>query len=271
MTGMQRKKLCDVRALITGATGGIGTAIAEMLVLHGAKLVLVGRDSQRLQNLSARLDPDRWWVTPLTADVSTAAGRDTIRRISDQRDVNLLINNAGVVEFRALDRQSVRAIERQIQVDLLAPILLAHHLLPILRRQPEAQILNIGSTFGSLGFAGFAPYCASKFGLRGFSEALRRELADTRIIVSYLAPRATSTKFNSVSVMAMNEELGTTMDDPDRVALAARRVIEDRESERFVGRPEHLFVRINAVLPRVVDRVLRGKLPRIRRHTEQTP
>ena len=96
-------------------------------------------------------------------------------------------------------------------------MLLCQGLLPLLRNRPEAAIVNIGSTFGSIGHPGFATYCASKFGLRGFTETLRRELADTEVQVYYVAPRATRTDMNSAAVVQLNEELGNAMDPPDVV------------------------------------------------------
>ncbi len=261
-------ELQQTRVVLTGATGGIGTAIAQMLADGGAELLLVGRDERRLDALGQQLRTKCPSVETLAVDIATADGRRKVVSAASRRDVNLLINNAGINEFAFLERQDEAIIEAQIRINLLSPMLLVHGLLPVLRRQPVSQIVNMGSTFGSLGFAGFSPYCASKFGLRGFTESLRRELADTGIAVSYLAPRGARTKLNSQAVVAMNAELGNAMDDPERVAEAVRRIIVRRETERFVGQPEGFFARVNAVLPGLVDSVLRRKLSVIRHHAE---
>ena len=126
-------------------------------------------------------------------------------------------------------------------------------------------MINVGSTFGAIGYPGFAAYCASKFALRGFSEALRRELADTNVRVLYFAPRATRTPMNAPSVVAMNDELGVAMDDPEKVAAELLQVIRHEQEERYLGWPERLFVRLNGLLPRVVDQALRKQLPIIQR------
>ena len=135
----------------------------------------------------------------------------------------------------------------------------------------RSLVVNLGSTFGSIGYPGFSAYCASKFALRGFSEALRRELADTEMKVLYIAPRATRTSMNSAQVVAMNDELNVAMDDPLEVAdQVAQAIIRERE-ELYLGWPEKLFVRLNSLLPRVVDQALRKQLPIIQRFARNKP
>ena len=125
--------------------------------------------------------------------------------------------------------------------------------------------VNLGSTFGSIGYPGFSAYCASKFALRGFSEALRRELADTRVKVLYFAPRATRTSMNAANVVAMNDELHQAMDEPQEVAQQLLQAIRREDDEHYLGWPEKFFVRLNSLLPRVVDQALRKQLPIIQR------
>ena len=107
--------------------------------------------------------------------------------------------------------------------------------------------------------------------MRGFSEALRRELADTEMKVLYIAPRATRTSMNSAQVVAMNDALNVAMDDPLQVAdQVAQAIIRERE-ELYLGWPEKLFVRLNSLLPRVVDQALRKQLPIIQRFARNKP
>ena len=100
--------------------------------------------------------------------------------------------------------------------------------------------------------------------MRGFSEALRRELADTDVNVLYVAPRATRTRMNSSAAMALNEALKTTVDEPHGVAREVMGAIRKNLNELYLGWPEKLFVRLNGLLPGVVDRALRKQLPVIR-------
>lgn len=254
----------DKYIVLTGATGGIGRAIARKLSSEGARLILVARNEQRLAALIDELDGNDHKAVP--ADLGQHEGRQRVVEACNMVGVSLLINSAGINEFEMFEMQSPDAIQNLLEINLLSPILLTQELLPLIAKQQDGQIINIGSTFGSIGYPGFSTYCASKFGLRGFTEALRRELADTNTRVSYVAPRATHTDLNSDSVVAMNAELGTAMDDPALVANEVMQVIHSgSKTDKYIGWPEKLFVRVNALFPGIVDNSLRKQLPTIRR------
>ena len=125
--------------------------------------------------------------------------------------------------------------------------------------------------FGSIGYPGYVAYSATKFAVRGFTEALRRELADSNVAVKYLAPRATRTAMNPASVEEMNARLGVTMDSADRVASELVVLLQGRKHSAVVGWPEKAFARINALLPGIVDRAVRGQLPLIREFATGEP
>ncbi len=110
----------------------------------------------------------------------------------------------------------------------------------------RGQIVNVGSIFGSIGFPCFASYSASKFALRGFSEALRRELADSGVTVTYVAPRFTRTGFNHGAVARMADALRMNQDEPETVARDVVDAIERDGRNRYFGWPEKFFVRINS-------------------------
>ena len=255
-----------MRALLTGATGGIGRVLAAELHRRGATLLLVGRTEDALHPLARSLEPRSERVGTHAADLATESGRADVARHAVEWGCNVLVNNAGLSEFALVDQQTDAGLERMFAVNVLAPMQLTRALLPHLSSLPEAAVLNVGSVFGSLAYPGFAAYSASKFALRGYTEALRRELADTRVRVHYLAPRATRTGMNAVAVERMNAELGVAMDPPDLVARAACDMLEQGRREAVLGWPEKAFVRINALLPRVVDGSLRRQLAVIRRH-----
>ncbi len=254
--------------LITGASGGIGEKICQQLATAGAKIIALGREEDRLQALMCKLPGEHCY---LAVDLLSEDGiQKTLDLVNQQGGLDVLINNAGVTQFGMLQQQSIAALSAQININLLAPILLTQALLPILKTGESAAIVNMGSTFGSIGYSGFTAYCASKFGLRGFSEALRRELADTNVRMIYLAPRATRTPINDQQVVSMNEELGNKMDAPEVVAQHLMQALEnDRILLRYIGWPEKLFVVINSVLPKIVDRALLKQLPVIRRFAQQ--
>lgn len=253
----------DCRALITGASGGIGQALVYALANEGAHLLLAGRHLDALQPLFKRFPQQ---IQLVQADIGTRAGRDALVAAAQNfGGLNCVINAAGVNRFGLLDQQDEQQIAELIGLNVTATLQLTQRLLPLLRAQRRALLINVGSTFGTIGYPGFAAYCASKFALRGFSEALRRELADTNVRVLYFAPRATRTAMNAPSVVAMNDELGVAMDDPEKVAAELLQAIRHEQEERYLGWPERLFVRLNGLLPRVVDQALRKQLPIIQR------
>ena len=250
------------RAVLTGAAGGIGRAAAVRLAPLCETLLLVGRHGATLAALQEEIERAGGKAGVVIADLATAAGRDAV----SLPGINLLVNNAGAGDFAWLAAQSDATLARIVETNVLAPMQLTRRLLPELARQPEAWIVNVGSIMGYLGYPGHAAYCASKFALRGFSEALRRELADGPVRVLHLAPRATRTAMNGAGVCAMNAELGVAMDDPALVARELLRLLERPARERLLGMPEALFARLNQLLPGLVDRALRRQLPIIRRH-----
>lgn len=263
-------KLKGKIVLLTGATGGIGKAIAKQLAMRGARLIVVGRSTAQLQRLTQELQLVKHHGFSLQADLATFAGRETLRAalIALHQPIDVLINCAGVNLFGLLEDNEPEVIENLINTNVTATILVTQLALPFLHPK-QGRIVMIGSSFGALGFPGFAAYCASKFALRGFTEALRRELADSHIQVAHIAPRATNTPLNSQAVVGLNNALGNSVDDPEIVAeaiddLLAQHTLRDIN----LGWPERFFLRLNAIFPRLVDRGLRSKLPIIRRFAQ---
>ena len=124
---------------------------------------------------------------------------------------------------------------------------LTHALLPQLERAPAAMVVNVGSIVGSIGLPGQVAYASSKFAIHGFSEALRRELAGSGVRVVYVAPRATDTAMNDAAQRAVRS------DAPERVATIIADSMRRGRRERFLGWPERLFVKLNALAPGLVD------------------
>jgi short-subunit dehydrogenase len=250
--------------VLTGAAGGMGGLIATALAAKGARLVLSDLNAERLNAVAARLGPEH---VAVAADLCTAEGRDRVLDHCRQLGgIDALINVAGLSDYSLLTDISPAKLQLMTTINLVVPMLMCQALVPLLASRPEAAIVNMGSTFGSIGHPGFAVYCAGKFGLRGFSEALRRELADTSVQVYYLAPRATKTDMNSAAVVQLNKELGNAMDDPQVVVDHVLRMLTGHAGgDYFVGWPEKLFVRINGLLPTLVDKALGKQLATIKR------
>ncbi|MEN1929437.1 SDR family oxidoreductase [Luteimonas sp. MJ250] len=259
-------ELQDTTVLLTGATGGIGVALVATLVARGAHVLAVARDAARLSAL-ARAHP-AGAVTPFAADLTEAVDRAAllarVRTLVPSPSVLLLAHARPA--FGLFPTQDDAELAALVETNLIAPMQLIRGLLPVLQSHPQAAVVAIGSTFGSLAFPGFSAYSACKFGLRGLIEGLGREYADTPVRFQYLAPRATNTAFNSPAVNALNHALGTRVDAPAAVAETLVRAIEHGTRRRQLGWPEALFARLNGVMPALVDRSLARQLPLIRHH-----
>ena len=244
------------RVLYTGAGGGIGRVAVAALLHAGAAVMLVGRSPERLRTQAHDLARAHgvarvaWHAADLLRDDSV--GPLVSAAISFR--TNAVVHGAGVPSFGRFDSLRPHDLQRVLHTNLLAPMRLTQALLPHLRSLPSAQVLFVGSALGRLGLPGFSAYSASKFGLRGFAEALRRELGDSTVRVQYLGPRSTHTAFNDAAVESYNRATGTAMDEPRVVADALLRLLRDDGcAERFIGWPERIAVRLNALVPNWLD------------------
>lgn len=256
-------QLSQARILLTGASGGLGLALARALAQRGATLLLTGRDPERL---SAAVNACGGRAASLSADLGDASSLAELTEAARCFGVNGLINNAGILSFGLYEDQAWSDTARVLETNLLAPLRLTQALLPWLKEQDEAAVVNVGSTFGSLPFPGFAAYSAAKSGLRGFSQALRRELADSRVRVIHVAPRAIATPLNPPRVEALNRTLRSRSDTPEAVARQIVAALAADRAETHFGFPERLFAWLNGCAPGLIDRALAGKLPVVKRH-----
>ena len=253
--------------VLTGASGGIGSAVAVELASQGCQLILIGRNREKLQQLIEKLDGNNHCL--LAVDLTSTDGRDELVSHASKQSVDILINCLGVNQLALLEHNSDSDINNILNTNLTVPILLCRDFVPLLQQRSESAIVNVGSILGSIGYAGSTVYCASKFGLRGFTESLRRELGNSQVRVIYFAPRATDTALNSDEMTAMNKELGNAVDTPEQVAQQLSKTLRSSRLQRFLGWPEALFVRINSLLPGVVDKSLLKQLPVIRKFAGQ--
>jgi len=242
------------RVVLTGAAGGMGRILAAELKKKGAILALVDANAEALNEVSGGLEGSY----PVAGDLSSAEGCRKAAEACQEvlGGIDLLINLAGISSFTAYEDENPDKVELMMRVNLLAPMWLARAILPSMLAQNSGRIVNVGSIFGSIGFAYFTTYSATKFGLRGFSEALRRELADTKIKVTYIAPRAVKTPMNSDVIMKMGEATKMNMDAPEDVVRKIIAAINSDRKDIYFGFPEALFVRINVMFPRLVDKAL---------------
>lgn len=168
--------------LLTGASGGLGQAIARELHGRGGKLLLTGRRTEVLQPLAAELPGAR----TIAADLNSRT--DMERLLAEAGDVDILVANAGLSGSGKLESFTVQEIDKAIEVNLTAPIVLAHALAPQMIARRNGHMLFVSSLSGKAANAGGSIYSATKFGLRGFALSLRADMRPHSVGVSVVLP-----------------------------------------------------------------------------------
>jgi short-subunit dehydrogenase len=180
------------RYLITGASRGIGRAIAEKLAAKDVELLLHGRDTVALAQTRKAVESQCAKVALLIHDLATSAGvSDLIAEVGNE-PIRLLVNNAGVAVVKPFTEITQIEWEQTVGVNITAPFMLTQHFAP--RMPPGASIVNILSVAAKRGFPNWSAYCMSKFALEGFSQCVRDELRDRKIRVINVYPAATDTE-----------------------------------------------------------------------------
>ncbi|TDC81562.1 SDR family oxidoreductase [Micromonospora sp. KC606] len=184
-------------AVVTGAASGIGEALAHGLARRGSHLVLLDRDAERLAVVAAAIraaHPDRQVRTHVVDLADPAATDQAAERIRAAHSrVRLLVNNAGVALGGRFDQVTLDEFDWVLDINLRAVVRLTHALLPALKAEPGSHLVNVSSLFGLIAPAGQAAYAASKFAVRGFTEALRHELVDDGVGVTSVHPGGIAT------------------------------------------------------------------------------
>ena len=210
--------LRDGVAVVTGAAKGIGAALAMRLASRGCRLALVDRDRDALAAVASAARKTGVAVSEHAADVADPAAADTLREAvhAEHGRASVLINNAGVALLGRFDEVSLADMEWLFAINFWGTVRMCKAFLPVLRREPVAQIVNLSSIFGIVAPAGQTAYAASKFAVRGFSEALRHELEDTGIGVSVVHPGGIRTS------IAARARIAAAVDPQDAAERVAR-------------------------------------------------
>lgn len=179
-------------ALITGAAGGIGQAICERLIQRGMRLVLVDIQAERLQQVAERLGEQ---ATPFAADLTDHDALARLMSFVEERfgRLDILINNAGIARVEAFDERSVESILGELNINLVAPLVLTRLAIPLLKRSADARVISTVSLGGIFPLPETPIYAASKFGLRGAMLSIGLDLASKGIKVGSILPAATET------------------------------------------------------------------------------
>lgn len=218
--------------LVTGASSGIGRATSVRLARAGARVLLLGRDQQALDEVAAKTNG-----TVIAADLaeSSEIERAASEAVSVAGRVDVLVNNAGEGWAGAFSEINPLRAELLVRTNLLAPIRLTRALLPPMLERRSGHIVNIASIAGHVGVRDEAVYAATKAGLIGFSESLRYELQGTGVGVSVVSPGIVRTAFFERRGRPYGRRFPRPI-DPDRVARAIVRVIRHNRPQVFEPR-----------------------------------
>ena len=259
-----RRELSGRRILITGASRGIGRALAVQLARAGAKLALAARSEDKLRELAAELGPD---VVPFPADVTVEADRARLMAEIKARfgGLDVLVNNAGIASW-AHFADSSEAILRQImEVNFFAPTELIRLAIPILVEGQQPAIVNVSSMCGRRAMPGWSEYSASKFALCGLTEALRGELARFDIDILLIVPGLTRSDFPKHFLQAKGRakiEFDKGM-PPEKVAAGIMRSLQKNKTETVMGSEARWVLLCNKFFPRLTDWLLARKMKQL--------
>jgi short-subunit dehydrogenase len=239
--------------LVTGAGSGIGRALCVEAANRGMAVALCGRRQEALEATCTLLGNGAEHLV-IPADITRPEDRRVIvERIKTERGaLDILINNAGIVEGGPLETFDDDALARTFQTNVMAPMALTRDLMPLLVAGKPSRVVNVGSIFGDIGYPEFTCYSAAKFALRGFSIALRREWKRKGISVTYAAPRATRTDA-AVAFSDLIAKTKMTMDSPEQVARQIWRAVASGHDSVYAPAPERVYVLIQRLFPRVID------------------
>jgi NADP-dependent 3-hydroxy acid dehydrogenase YdfG len=189
-------KLDEKVALVTGASSGIGEATALALAAEGARVAVAARRGDRLEALVKRIAERGGQALPLVMDVADEAQvRDRVQRTGDTWGrIDILVNDAGVAHFGAIDGATTAAWREMVDVNLLGVMYATHAVLPLMKAQGGGHIVNVSSVSGRTVRAGAVVYSATKWGVGAFSEGLRQEAERYHIRVTVIEPGVVATE-----------------------------------------------------------------------------
>ena len=244
--------------IVTGASSGIGRALALALGRERARLVLVARRQGRLNELQAEIGGE---TLSLPLDLRDRAKVEQMIRSTKDRfgRIDVLVNNAGFGFLGSVESTPQSVVREIFDLNFEAPLLACQLVIPIMRAQGSGHIINVSSVVGrrAMPFGGI--YCATKFALNGISESLRVELKDSNIQVSTISPASTETEFGDHvrhgDVTTRFKSMGNVQ-SAEQVAIAIVRCIKDPKAEVYPNGLSRVLTWANALAPSLVDRVM---------------
>lgn len=241
-------KLDSKIVVITGASSGIGEAAAAEFARRGARVVMVARSGAKLEK--ARVEG----AEIIPCDVSESGQVSEMAGVVRERlgRTDILVNNAGFAVYGTVSVQSVKEIEDQMRTNYFGMIYCTKEFLPEMMEHGGGHIVNVASVAASIGVPGLAPYCASKFAMLGFSEALKHELRGTGVGVTVVSPIGVRTNFFDHPSFKRMEKVPLSI-SAQRVAQAIIRATSSRRLEIIVPAPVRGAVWTKQTLPYLVN------------------
>jgi short-subunit dehydrogenase len=252
---MARRKIRGAMAIVTGASSGIGRALATELARRGAELLLTARRHSQLRELVEQIKAFSGHAEYLAGDITDPDHRERLRQAAESRwgGLDLLVNNAGSGGYGPFADADPGRLRQIMEVNLFAPAELTRICLPLLAQGNRPMVVNIGSVLGHRAVPGKSEYCASKFALHGLSDALRAEFARRGIDVLLVSPSTTDTEFFD-KVGAGDPSAGKRRKaSPEKVARQAARAIERGAHEIILSPGGKLLVWLDRLTPTVAD------------------
>jgi short-subunit dehydrogenase len=260
-----RRQIAASRALVTGASGGLGRAIALELARQGAAVVLLARRADRLDAVVAEITAHGGQAVAVTGDVTQPADRAAALRASADRlgGLDILVNNAGVGALGYFERAAPERLRQIMEVNFFAATELTREALPLLKQGRQPIVVNIGSILAYRGLPRYTEYVASKFALRGLSHALRPELAESGIDLLLVSPAATETDFWDHLIERQTDPAHKPLLSAKSADVARRtvRAIQKGKREVFPDLGSTLLYWADRIAPWAIDWATRGKSP----------
>jgi short-subunit dehydrogenase len=254
----RRRQLHSARVLITGASSGIGRALALRLAHHQARLLLTARRADRLEQLAREVQVAGGSADVLAGDITDSEHR---RQLVDRvtglwGGLDVLVNNAGIGALGPFASADPHRLRQVMEVNFFAPVELARQILPLLSRGKRPLIVNVGSVLGHRAVPGKVEYCASKFALHGFSDGWRTELSSAGIDVLLVSPSTTSSEFFDQAAGSEAEgarHLGRHAARPEWVARQMVRAMQAGKHEIILSWGGKLLVYLDRLAPSWMD------------------
>tara|TARA_B100000700_G_scaffold110007_1_gene123941 strand:+ start:27953 stop:28753 length:801 start_codon:yes stop_codon:yes gene_type:complete len=252
-----RRTLANKRFVVTGASSGIGRELAAQLVAKGNHVLALARREERLQQLAQQLNDASGTLAYLSGDLTASDFHNRILEWTNQHwqgSVDGLINNAGIGSIGRFAESNQTAVRQVMEINFFAAVELIRALLPALRQGQQPVICNIGSVLGHAAMPGKSEYCASKFALHGFTDALRMELRAEQLDVVLVSPSTTRSEFfESVIHGAHPQTRGMSAAQVARQSLKA---IERGQRERILSSGGRLLVLLDRIVPGLLSRAI---------------